>query len=91
MTLYRIYTEDKNRGDVIDHVSKLFDGFTTYNGVGYWRGQAESCLVIEFISNDEAEKTIVLQIASWIKAHNHQESVAVTEEQVKVYTVGEQL
>lgn len=91
MILYRILTEDKNRGDIIDYVSSWFDGFTTYNGVGYWRGQAESCLVIEIISNDAAEKTTVLQLASWIKTHNQQDSVAVTEEQVKVYTVGEQL
>lgn len=88
--LYRIYTEDKNRGDVIDYVSKLFDNFTTYNGVGYWRGQAESCLVIEIIKPGMNMNSII-QIAEWIKTHNNQESVVVVSDLVAVTVVGEQL
>lgn len=90
MTLYRIYTEYKNRGNIIEYVSSWFDGFTTYNGVGYWRGQAESCLIIEIIT-DYKHHDDILRIAEYIQRHNTQESVAITVQNVEVKTVGEQL
>jgi len=90
MILYRIYTEDKNCDDIIDFVHSFLDGFTTYNGVGYWRGQAELCLVIEIIGT-EADDLSVRGIAAWIQKHNAQESVAITKQEVTVETVGDQL
>jgi hypothetical protein len=90
--LYRIYTEDRNRGDIIEYVSSFFwNGFTTLNGVGYWHGQAESCLVIEIIHDSEDAEITVKNIARWIQKHNAQESVAVTKQEIEVWTIGEKL
>lgn len=90
MILYRILTEDKNRSDIIDYIHQYFDGFTTLNGVGYWRGRAESCLIIEIIT-DYKHHDDVLRIAEYIQRHNAQESVAITVQNIEVKTVGEKL
>ena len=88
MIQYRIYTEDKNRDTIINYVSKEFDGFTVYTGVGYWRGRQEDCLVIEILGG-EAE--IVRKTAHWICRNNSQESVAIVKQEVEVETAGESL
>lgn len=90
MILYRIYTEDKNRSEVIERVTRDFDGFTVMTGDGYWKGKVENCLILEIItSSDNHDK--ILRIAEWIEVHNDQESVVIINHVVNVQTVGEKL
>ena len=55
MKVYRIYTEDTP--DYRDNVRTILanagiDGYTLYSGQGVWKGETESCLVIEIIRKD---------------------------------------
>ena len=90
MILYRIYTEDKNREKIEQYASEFLEGFTILTGVGHWRGRPEQCLIIEVLGS-EANRDNVLRIASRIKTRNKQDSVAVTEQEVKTYVIGEKI
>lgn len=76
---YRIYTEDKNRKGIVDIVKTRFDGFTLFEGTGYWKGQPERSLIIEIITpcNSGDDKAIA-DIAADIKFINQQEAVFIT-------------
>ena len=89
MILYRIYTEDKNRDEIEQRVSQNTVGYTVLTGTGYWKGDREACLIIEVLGGETRDN--VLQIAAWIKEHNEQDSVAVIEQEVKTYVIGESL
>ncbi len=73
--LYRIFTEDVNREQIIRYVSRVFDGFTIYQTTGYWKGAKEASLVIEIITK-KADKRIAM-IAKSIKNYNKQQAVLV--------------
>ncbi len=73
--MYRICTEDKNRERIESIVtSHGVDGFAMLTGVGYWKGQREGALTLEFIGADG--KTI-RSIAEAIKVWNQQEAVLI--------------
>ena len=74
--IYKVYTEYKNTLQVIELISKYFDGFTILSGFGFWKGERESSLIIE-ITGDYADKSKVLKLAAEIKILNKQESVLV--------------
>ncbi len=74
--IYKVYTEYKNTREIIELVSKQFDGFTVTSGRGFWKGHEELSLVIEIIG-DYADKSKVLKLAAEIKVLNKQESVLV--------------
>lgn len=73
--MYRIYTEDKNRKGIIACAATLFDGFTALPATGYWKGEKENALILEFDTED-ANK--VHALAENIRLLNHQEAVLVT-------------
>lgn len=92
-TVYRIYTEAgvlKEVYRIEDYTRQYFNGFTVFTGTGYWKSMKEDCLVIEIIGDTE-DRDSVLKIASWIKTTFKQESVAITESPVTVYTIGRSL
>ena len=92
-TVYKIFAGVVSPNDVWqieNHVAEYFNGFTSFTGVGYWKGARESCSVIEILGVGE-DRANVLRIASWIKTTFKQESVAITESPVTVYTVGRSL
>lgn len=74
MKLHRIFTENKNKPDILKLTSKLFDGFTAFNATGYWKGNPEKSLCLEIIT-DQSSKVDLL--AGRIKRANDQESVLV--------------
>ena len=85
MNQYRIYTEDKNRVDITDYITKWTPGFTVYRAYGFWKGIPEDALVIEFIEfGEEGNLNMgdICKIADWIKAHNDQQSVLVTNHEI---------
>ena len=90
MILYRIYTEDVNRERIKQKAFEDLNSFTFLTGTGYWRGAREDCLIIEILGG-ESNREDVLRLASWIKTHNKQDSVIVTEQVVKTFFIGESL
>jgi hypothetical protein len=77
--IYRIYTEDKN-GPALDRLlQEHVDGYTRFQGAGFWRDKAgrvycEESLVIELVDATEGQ---VEAIAEGIKSLNHQQAVLV--------------
>ena len=78
MKLYRIYTEDNDNLSML--TSQYFEGFTTYNTVGYWKGIKENSVVIEFVTNDEYK---VKRLVGKIKVENKQETMLVIAQEVE--------
>jgi len=79
MKCYRIYTEDINKGTILFEASQLLPkGFTIINGMGYWRGVQEPCLIIE-VTGLELLRQSIKQLAANIKRLNCQEAVLITE------------
>ena len=78
MNTYRIYTENKNANEVIEHASYKFESFTYFTGIGYWKRAREDSLVIEFIGSKSDLDTKVNVFADWIQKHNRQDAVLVT-------------
>jgi len=77
MRLYRIYTENKNREDLEHIVGTVFESFSILEAKGFWKGSAESSLIIEIL--DDANRKLdvefcAIQIRDW----NAQEAVLVT-------------
>lgn len=75
--LYRIFTEDKNRNEVEDIISKYFPGFTIISATGYYEGQKENSLIIELAISAMGDINKVYRIARLIKENNNQEVVMV--------------
>ena len=73
--MYRIYTEDTNRKGILACVSAAFEGFTVIPAQGYWKGERENSLVLEFETEDAGA---VYALAESIRTLNHQEAVLVT-------------
>ena len=78
-SVYRIYTENKNRPQTVATVGEFFEGFTVFEAVGLWKGQQEKSLVFEIIA-DSTPQTVegVEAISEAIKRHNQQEAVYIT-------------
>lgn len=72
--LYRILTENINKNGITELTSRLFEAFTLYEGVGFWRGTKENNLTIE-LDTDQVSKVKLL--ASRIKRLNTQEAVLI--------------
>ena len=84
--LYRINTEDLNRGTIESIVSAKFQGFSVLDQVGFWQGARESSLAIE-IETEETRQDDVLTIAAQIKAANNQQAVLVQRINTNSYLV----
>jgi hypothetical protein len=78
MTLYRIYTEDKNRQAVEELTRKSFPSFTVFSGKGVWNGNSEPCLVIELILYPE-DRGSVKSLSRQIAEMNRQDYILMTE------------
>lgn len=76
--LYRLFTEDLNRGLIETLAKSVYDAFTIFTGKGYWKGQAENSLVLEVISDDSPEEASKFRgLARRIKEANGQQAVLV--------------
>lgn len=81
--MYRIYTERFAQDDSRfiareDHatsiVSRLFESFTRFEGVGYWQGGRELSVCFEIITDDDKG---VMAAARSIRRFNDQAAVLV--------------
>lgn len=83
--IYRLYTEDKNASEISQLVRDHLHAATLLFGKGYFRGEFETCLIIEVISsvypsvNELIELRIAMvRLARAIQALNKQHEVHLT-------------
>lgn len=55
MKLYKIYTENKNRSELVECTCQYFENFTILAATGYWFGKSEHGIVIEIVADAESE------------------------------------
>jgi hypothetical protein len=72
--IYRLYTENKNKRDILRLVAKRFESFTVQPTLGYYRGKPERSIVIEIVGAAERD---IKAVARMIGAMNGQKSVLV--------------
>ena len=70
--IFRIYTEEKNKREIVRLTGKTFDNFTMQPTLGYYKGKPEKSIVIEIIGARASE---VRKLALSIKKMNGQKSV----------------
>lgn len=72
--VYRIYTEELNRDEIIRLTAKKFESFTLEPTTAYIKGKPERSMVLEFV---DARKKDVAALAKSIRRLNGQKSVLV--------------
>ncbi len=76
--LYRIFTEYRNIDKIKRIAARNMDGFTVIPADGYWKGQEENSVIIEYVGNDTTlDRSRVQAVAEQIKKVNHQDVVLV--------------
>lgn len=80
-TRWRIYTEYVHTRHIDEIVSKYFDEYSMFSGIGHFKGKKERCLVIEIIGG--GTMVDIQAICRKINSDNHQECCLVTSETVK--------
>jgi hypothetical protein len=83
-TVYRLYTEDMNRKDVVRLTAEHFQSFTLQPTEGYYGGEPEPSIVLEIV---EAEDDAIRQLARSIRRLNGQKSVLLLRLQGKAEKV----
>ena len=76
MKSYRIFTENKNKTEVIQLTGAIFDGFTIVEALGYWQGKAEDSLIIEVVTE---HSDLVDALAKAILVANEQQAVLIVD------------
>ena len=79
---YKIQTEDINREKILRIVRNIFSGFSVQVQLGYWDKIQENSICIIVIANRE-DRDAIFNIAKGIKDLNNQESVLVTEQEIR--------
>ncbi len=73
-SIHRIYTEDKNKGEILRLASTQFDSFTIQPIDGYYRGKRERSIVLEVAG---AKPHQIEKLAKQIRRLNSQSSVLI--------------
>ncbi len=73
-SVYRIYTEEKNKRDIVRLAARQFESFTLQPTLGFYQGKPEKSIVIEFVGASERSVT---RLALRIQQMNGQKSVLV--------------
>ena len=74
--LFRIFTEYTNKEGIERAANNYFQGYTIFEGVGYWKGSKEKSLLLEVVDKPSKLETIK-KLASEIKRINNQEAVLI--------------
>lgn len=82
MTKYTIHTQHV----APTLVSTLFDGFTIYKGVGYWKGKAEDSTTVVILA-ENSDRARIVELARRIRERYRQEEVWITVEDVSLIRV----
>jgi hypothetical protein len=91
-TVYRLYTEDKNRNRTIALVKRYFEGATLFYGIGLdsrtqWTD--ENAVMIEIVTSKSDALQRVVNLAGDIRQTNEQISVLITRQDVTTFEVTE--
>ena len=73
-SIYRIYTEEKNKKAIVNLLGARFESFTIQPTLGYYRGGAEKSIVIEIVG---ARSQKIKLLAERIRKMNGQQSVLI--------------
>jgi hypothetical protein len=73
-TVYRIYTEEKNKTAIVQLVAREFESFTLQPTLGYYRNQSEKSIVIEIVGGSANQ---IKRLAARICKMNGQKSVLI--------------
>jgi hypothetical protein len=73
-TIYRVYTEEKNKKAIVHLLGTQFESFTVQPTLGYYRGRAEKSIVIEIVG---ASAQKIKLLAERIRKMNGQQSVLI--------------
>lgn len=73
-TLYRIFTQNKNKKYICQLVSESVDGFTIYETIGFWQGKKEKALCIEIMTDNALA---INQICKAVCVYNCQTAVLI--------------
>ena len=71
-SIYRIYTQEKNREKILKLVSRQFESFTVQPVLGYYKKKQEKSIVLEIVGAKASE---VEELAATIRKMNGQTSV----------------
>ena len=82
--VHRIYTEDKNKREIIKLVAVKFESFTLQPTTGYFRGKGERSILIEIVG---AAKRDIRDLAARIAEMNGQKSVLVLSFRGQAHTI----
>jgi len=91
--IYRLYTEDINRDEILELTEKSFPEFSILTGQGSWQGQTENSLVIEIIQGNEVDNILeavdasIFLLAANIREMNDQQAVMVTKQPIQSFIV----
>ena len=83
--IYFSFENKEQLNKIIIFVSSLFEGFSIYKTLGYWKGLKESSRIIEIISENSyynIESILFKQISIYIKQIANQESVLITTKEI---------
>jgi hypothetical protein len=72
--IFRIYTEEKNKRDIVRLTGQEFESFTLQPTLGYYRGKPEKSIVIEIVG---AREPAIRKLARRIKQMNGQKSILI--------------
>ena len=70
--IYRVYTEEKNKRNIVRLAAQQFESFTLQPTLGYYHGRSEKSIVVEVIGASERSVT---RFASRIQKMNGQKTV----------------
>jgi hypothetical protein len=82
--IYRIYTEAKNKREIVRLIGETFESFSLQPTIGYYRGRPENSIVIEIVG---AKGQQIMQVAQRIQRMNGQKSVLIIRLQGKADTI----
>ena len=91
-TVYRLYTEDKNRNATIATIKRYFDGATLHYGIGLdarTQSTDENAVVIEIVTSKPDALQQIAYLACDLRAMNDQISILVTRATVDTFEVTE--
>lgn len=94
MNKYKIYlglnnpetNKEYNSLDVINHIKTLFDYATILEAKGIYKGEAETTLIIEIISNDFTDDEIK-NVCKYLKNRYEQECVMFTKDIINMEVI----
>jgi DNA-binding transcriptional MerR regulator len=72
--VYRIYTEDVRRREIIKATARQFDNFTLHPTTGFYNGQAEKSIVIEIVKATDEQ---IEMLARKIQELNGQKTILI--------------